>query len=876
MPTLVLLDGHSLAYRAFYALPSEMATTSGQVTNAAFGFMRMLVKLLGDRPPDRLAVAWDVGRATFRSERFPEYKAQRESAPDIFKSQLPLIDQTLQGLGISQFRMPGYEADDVIASMATQAKEAGWSVLVVTGDRDSFQLVDDEVKVIYTRRGISDTVLADSAWVEERYGIRPDQYVEYAALRGDSSDNLPGVPGVGEKTAAKLISAYGGLEAIFEHLDEQTPKLRENLAAHREQVFLNRELMELKRDLDTGAELDALVWTEWDEKAVKDLFESLEFHAMWDDLLAVHPEWRGQTGEVLEVEAAVVTDPTEVAGCFASPPVSIDVVLEGAEPAGLMVGLGASRAAYLTGSVLAAAAPFLEDPAVAKQVHDAKEAMRHLASLGIDLDGVTFDTALAAYVVNPAARGYDLASVAERFLALELESPDAETETTDQGAFDFEGVGGPDLDSAARRVTAVERLAEHLAGELDSRDERTLFDDIEMPLIPVLRRMESLGIAIDREYLEGLGEDLREELATLETAIHEAAGGVFNINSTLQLREVLYDRLNLPVLKKTSKGVPSTDASVLAKLEGEHPIVASLLRYRELEKLRGTYVDGLLPLIENDGRIHTTFNQMAAATGRLSSDHPTLQNIPVRSETGRLVRKAFVPEPGWTFVVADYSQIELRILAHLSNDSGLLHAFGEAQRDIHTATAASVFGVPLDEVTQEMRRRAKAINFGLLYGMEAFGLADRLEIGREEAKEHIEKYFATFPDVKAFMGSIVDDAKSKGYTSTLFGRRRYLPELRSDNWRVRQMGERMALNAPVQGTAADIIKMAMLAVDRALEGFSASLLLQIHDELVVEAPPGELDDVTKIVVAEMEGVADLAVTLAVDVATGATLADCKP
>ncbi len=362
MPTLVLLDGHSLAYRAFYALPSEMATTSGQVTNAAFGFMRMLVKLLGDQPPDRLAVAWDVGRATFRSDRYPDYKAQRESAPDIFKSQIPLIDQTLQGLGIRQFRMPGYEADDVIASMATQAKKAGWSVLVVTGDRDSFQLVDDDIKVIYTRRGISDTVLADAAWVEDRYGIRPDQYVEYAALRGDSSDNLPGVPGVGEKTAAKLISAYGGLEAIFEHLDEQTPKLGENLAAHRDQVLLNRELMTMEKDLDTGADLDALVWTDWDESAVKDLFESLEFHAMWDDLLAVHPEWRGKVGEVLEVEASVVTDPAELEACFADVPVSLDVVFDGTEPVGLMVGRGPTHAAYLAGSMLEAAAPFLGDP----------------------------------------------------------------------------------------------------------------------------------------------------------------------------------------------------------------------------------------------------------------------------------------------------------------------------------------------------------------------------------------------------------------------------------------------------------------------------------------------------------------------------------
>lgn len=874
MPTLALLDGHSLAYRAFYALPADLATTSGQVTNAAYGFMRMLVKLLGDQPPDRLAVAWDVGRATFRSERFPEYKAQRESAPDIFKSQLPLIDQTLQGLGIQQFRMPGYEADDVIASLARQAESDGWSVVVVTGDRDSFQLVDDQIHVVYTRRGISDTVTADSAWIEERYGIRPDQYVEYAALRGDTSDNLPGVPGVGEKTAAKLIAGYGGLDSIYEHLDEQTPRLRENLASHREQVFLNRELMTMKTDLDTGAVLDELVWTEWDEPNVKKLFESLEFHALWAELVAVHPAWQKQTGEVLDVDVTAVTDVDAVPGLFERGSATIDPVMDGSTVAGIVMAVADDQAVYLTGDALIAAKPFLEDAAIGKVVHDAKDVMRCLAPLHIRLDGVTFDTALAAYVVNPAARGYDLQDLADTYLGIEVESVDGAKDAVDQGSFDFDLVG-PDLEAAARRVAAIDRLAERLGSELVERQARTLFDEIELPLTPVLRRMEERGIAVDRQYLEGLGDDLRTELSALEAEIHGAAGEPFNINSTLQLREVLYDKLGLPVLKKTSKGVPSTDASVLSKLEDAHPIVAALLRYRELEKLRGTYVDGLLPLIEEDGRIHTTFNQMAATTGRLSSDHPNLQNIPVRSETGRLVRKAFVPEPGWTFVVADYSQIELRILAHLSRDPGLLQAFGEADRDIHTATAASVFGVALEEVTGEMRRRAKAINFGLLYGMEAFGLADRLEIGRDEAKEHIEAYFATFPDVREFMGSIVDEAKSTGYTATLFGRRRYLPELRSDNWRVRQMGERMALNAPVQGTAADVIKLAMLAVDARLEGFSANLLLQIHDELVVEAPPDELEAVTAAVVEEMEGVADLAVPLAVDVATGITLADCK-
>lgn len=866
MPTLVLIDGHSIAYRAFFALPEDLATTSGQVTNAAYGFTRMLIRLLADHHPEAIAVAWDVSRQTFRTEQYPEYKANRTAAPDTFKSQLPLIRDVLDVLGVRQIQVEGFEADDVIATVADRAKAEGWRVLAVTGDRDSFQLIDDAVNVVYTRRGITDVVMADAAWVEERYGITPAQYVEYAALRGDNSDNLPGVPGVGEKTAAKLISSYGSLEGIYEHLDEQTPKLRENLEANEDQVFLNRKLMRLVHDLDLEVEPAELARGEWDRQKARDLFTSLEFHSLWEDMLAVQPDAQSDA-EVLETEGRMATD-RDIDAIVGLPEIVCDWYDEG-------------LAVWLNGAGVLVPADLvdrlkerLEDPDVPKVFHDGKRVIRRLDGLGIDVTGVGFDTALAAYVVNPASRAYDLGELAGRYLGVELESPDSEPAEAVQGAFDFSE--GPDLDGAARRVEAISLLAERMRSELADRDELELFTEIELPLVAVLARMEAAGIAVDREYLEELGDELRVKLAELERKIHDHAGEPFNVNSTDQLRAILFDRLGLPVSKKTSTGKPSTDASVLEKLRDAHPLVADLLEYREFEKLRSTYVDGYLPLIRSDGRIHTTFNQMAAATGRLSSEEPNLQNIPVRSESGMTIRRAFVPRDGWTFVVADYSQIELRVLAHMTGDEALVSAF-RAGEDIHTATAARVFGVTPDLVSPEMRRRAKVINFGLLYGMEAFGLAQRLDISRDEAREHMDAYFSQFPNVKSFLDGVVTEARRNGYTATLFGRRRYLPELKSDNFRIRQMGERMALNAPVQGTAADIIKLAMIALDRELitRRMQTTMLLQIHDELILESPPDELDAAIDLTRQTMEHVTSLNVPLDVDINTGPNLAAVK-
>jgi len=868
VPTLALIDGNSIAYRAFYALPEDLATKSGQVTNAVFGFTRMLIRLLKDFHPDGIAVAWDVSRQTFRTETYPEYKAQREKAPDHFRSQLPLIDEVLDSLQITQLRMEGYEADDLIATLTKNAVDGGWEVLIVTGDRDAFQLVGGPVRVVYTRRGISDIVIADEAFVEERYGIRPDQYVEYAALRGDISDNLPGVPGVGEKTASRLVADHGGLDAIYTAIADQTPKLRESLAAHRDQVFLNKDLMTLVDDLDIGVEIEDLHAREWDRSVVKDLFDSLEFHSMWGDLEEALPSAAGAS-EVLEVESRLLTSPAEIASIAAASSLVTGLVTDGGEPFGLVVATGPGQSTIIPFDSAEPLLAALESGSASVVGHDLKELVRALLDLDHDVARLEMDTALAAYIINPSQRDYDLESLADRWLDIELASPDHDAAA---GTLPFDT--GPDLEREGRRIEAVRRLAEKMRAELVERDELELFDEFELPLVPVLARMEHVGIGVDRSYLEGMGNDLRKRLDVLDARVQELAGEPFNVNSTDQLRSILFDKLGLPVIKKTSTGKPSTDASVLKKME--HPLVDALLEYRELEKLRSTYVDGYLPLVEADGRIHTRFNQMAATTGRLSSDRPNLQNIPVRSESGRTVRRAFVAGEGSEFLVADYSQIELRVLAHMSGDPFLLEAF-RVGSDIHTATAARVWGLTEDQVTREQRNTAKMINFGLLYGMEAFGLADRLGISREEARAHIDAYFAQFVQVKEFMSSVVTLARNQGYTTTLFGRRRYLPELKSDNFRIRQMGERMALNAPVQGTSADIIKKAMIELDRGLRegGYESCLILQIHDELILECPDDEMSSAEKLVVETMEGVVALDVPLVVDVGSGSDLASVK-
>ncbi len=894
MGTLLLIDGNSLTYRAFFALPTDMATASGQVTNAVFGFTSMLINLLRDHTPDGVAVFFDRPEPTFRHEALPTYKANREAAPDILRQQMGLVRQVVEALDIPVLELAGYEADDLIATVATRARDAGEQVIVVTGDRDSYQLVEDPlIKVLYNRRGVSDYAFYDEKGIEERTGVPPRLYVQYAALRGDPSDNLPGVPGVGEKTAAKLVVTYGGLDGIFENLAKQTPKLRENLATAEAHVRQNAELMRLIRDVPLEVDLASLRMGTVDLDEVRRLFEFLEFRTLFDRLAealgvvgaagALQAEREVLEAEVTRAETAAEAA-TLVAGLAAgSGLLAVAGGFERAGQRGGLVGL-AFVVDDAMGEVAWVPAPLLDAPDVAAALasltgaggrplvlHGAKPVLRALLERDIDARTLALDTQIAAYLLDPAESRYLLGELLARYANLDL--PDAEPASS--GQLDFGGTADDGARGAAREALATSRLAAPVLAALDAQGLRALNDDIEVPLVRVLARMEHVGIAVDRGELERMNRELGEEATALTKEIWADAGREFNVNSTLQLRTILYDELGLAPQKKTKTGY-STDAATLEKLAGQHPIVDHLLRYREVEKLRSTYGDGLLAEVRDDGRIHATFNQTVARTGRLSSEEPNLHNIPVRSELGRSFRKAFVAGPGCELLVADYNQIELRCIAHLAKDPGLIEAF-ESGRDIHTATASRVFSVAPEDVNLEQRSKAKMVSYGLAYGMEAYGLGQRLNIPTEEAAHILDAYFVAFPAVKAYMERTVEEARQRGYTETLFGRRRQIPELSSSNFRIRQAGERQAMNAGIQGLAADIFKVALVRLEAALDErrLASRIILQVHDEVILEVPPEE-HELTASMVPDIMGAAfALDVPLAVNLSFGRTWADAK-
>ena len=903
MATLMLLDGSSLAYRAFFALPTDMATASGQVTNAVFGFTSMLVNLVKDHKPDGVAVAMDRPEPTFRHAMVADYKAGRQETPDILRQQMGLVRQLVETLAIPIVECAGYEADDVIATLATQARDRGDDVIVVTGDRDAYQLVEDpHVKVLYNRRGVSDYAFYDEAGIKERTGVTPADYPQYAALRGDPSDNLPGVPGVGEKTAAKLINTYGGLDGIFAHLDELTPKLRENLAKGEAQVRSNAEAIPLVRDVPCEFDDLALPLGGWDTDAVRQLFTFLEFRTLWDRLVdavgiggelvaaPAEPVTKALSVDVRRVstaaEAAEVVDALRVAGRA----VALSATWVGRAGRSPLSGLalcevGTDDAVWLPGelltdgSVIGALARLVAQPGsgtgadagVPIAAHAAKTLMRSLEPLGVDVRTLALDTAIAAYLLDPARDAYPLGEIAARYAGIELRAPDAPP----AGELDLLGTASLEGEDAARAAVAVSRLVGPLSEALAARSLSALYDDIERPLVRVLAKMEAVGIRIDVAYLRGLVAELTDEVLLLEKSIQELAGHPFTVNSTPQLRTVLFDELGLQPSKRTKTGF-STDAASLEKIRDQHEIVEKLLRYREVEKLRSTYGESLLAEVADDGRIHATFHQTVARTGRLSSEEPNLHNIPVRSEDGRRFRRAFLPDDGWRLLVADYNQVELRVIAHLAEDPGLVEAFRSGQ-DIHTTTAARIFGVEPGEVTHAHRSKAKMVSYGLAYGMESYGLAQRLAIPQAEAAEILAAYFTAFPSVDAYMDRVVAEARDKGYTETLFGRRRLIPELSSSNFRVRQAGERQAMNAPIQGLAADIFKVALVRLDAALESerLESRLVLQVHDEVILEVPPHEEERAAAIVVDAMRGAADLRVPLEVNLSWGATWAEAK-
>jgi DNA polymerase-1 len=866
---LFLLDGHSLSYRAYFALPPSLATTTGQVTNAVYGFTSMLIKLLAEERPDLIAVAFDVGKPTHRIEKYAEYKAGRPETPDEFRQQLGLIVEVLETLRIPVIGIEGHEADDAIATLAVRAREQGIEAVVVTADRDFFQLVRPGISVMFNVKGISDIRRYDVDAVTERFGLPPEKYLDYVALKGDASDNIPGVPGVGEKTASKLVQDFGSVEELLRRTGELKGKLRDSIEAAGEQLVLNKELAELRLDVDLDVSPEDCVMREWDIDAVRRLFTSLEFRTLFERLEEVGRATKPAV-EVAELDLREVS-PTELTELLVSDsPKAVRIGTDTGRITAVAVSVGGGQAAYAAVKDPADVAKGLESEAP-KWTHDAKDTETAALSSGGGLGGIAFDTMLAAYVLDPGQASYELRALGETYLGSDV-----------LGSVEEEAEGqlfGDGSRPLAAEAAAIALLAPVVAERVDKAGLRQLLDEVELPLSSVLARMQAAGVALDVEYLDEMAEGVRDKMATLKAEIYRHAGRDFNLNSPPQLRTILYDELHLSPGKRTSKGQLSTDASVLEKLRDAHPIVDALLSWRELDKLNSTYLEALPKQVDpRDGRVHTTFNQTGAATGRLSSSNPNLQNIPVRGELGRQIRRAFIPaSKDQLLLVADYSQIELRILAHLAGDEGLKAAFASGT-DIHTATSARVFGLPEDQVDPATRSRAKAINYGLAYGMNAWGLASRLEITPEEAQEFIDAYFESFPRIRDYLDRQVARAAAEGFTETLLGRRRYIPELQAANPRVRDMGRRMALNAPIQGSAADVFKLGMLRVDEALRSstLECRMLLTVHDELVFEVRAARVEEAAALVKREMESAYELEVPLRSDVGWGDNWAEAVP
>jgi DNA polymerase-1 len=898
---LLLLDGMSLAFRAYYALPDTLATKSGVVTNAAHGFTSMLQYLIREQKPSAVAVAFDAPGDTFRDEMLEDYKAGRAATPWLLPAQFDIIREIMDALAIPVIEAPGFEADDVIATLATQAAERGCEVVIVTGDRDSYQLVQDPyIRVLYNKRGVSDYTLYDEAGIYERTGVTPDKYVLLAALRGDPSDNLPGIPGVGEKTAAKLINKYGDLDGVFSHVAEQTPKLRQNLEENEHLARSNARLIPLVRDVPLDVDVGQLELGGWDPARAEATFEEYEMKTVWQRLVELLDA--GALGEPLagtvprsRVEAATAGDeepapaPLEVrdvalpttaaeaakqlgelgqsqlavAGRWNGMPGRSDLVAllllatEG-EEAGLGVLVTAEQLA--TASVAKKLTTLLAQPVLG---HNVKELMRSLLPFGIDITGLEMDTGVAAYLLDASTGEYQLQQLREQTGQLSLEIVEAGETAADLAK------------DAAGEAADVFAMAHSFRTRLTADAMVELHDDIERPLVRVLAKMEVAGIAVDRSELQSIADELKESAATLQDEVQKIAGREFNVNSTPQLRTVLFDELGLTPGKKTKTGY-STDAQTLEKMRDDHPIIETLLNYREVEKLRSTYGESLLAEVQDDGRIHASFGQTVARTGRISSDRPNLHNIPVRSDLGKQFRKAFVPGEGSTFLVADYDQVELRCIAHLSQDPGLIDAMTSGA-DVHRTVAAAVYGIPVDEVTHTQREFCKMVSYGLAYGMEAYGLSQRLGVAVEEAAAIMESYFGAFPLVKQYMDNTVAEAKIRGYTRTMFGRIRPLPDLHAANYRVRQAAERQAMNAGIQGLAADIFKLALVRLDRDIEEakLESRLVLQVHDEVIVEVARGEEEDVIRRTESALTGAADLNVPLTVSMATGSSWAGAK-
>ncbi|TQK27742.1 DNA polymerase I [Arthrobacter sp. SLBN-53] len=881
-PTLMLLDGNSLAFRAFYALPAEnFKTQGGLTTNAVYGFTAMLINLLRDEQPSHIAAAFDVSRQTFRKEKYPEYKEGRSATPDEFRGQIDITKEVLGALGITVLAEPGFEADDIIATLATQAQDGGYRVLVVTGDRDSLQLVSDDVTILYPVKGVSELTRFTPEAVAAKYGLTPAQYPDFAALRGDPSDNLPGIPGVGEKTATKWIVEHGSLQGLVDNVDKVKGKVGDALRANLSSVVLNRELTELVKNVPLPHTPDTLRMLPWDRDQIHRLFDDLEFRVLRDRLFDTLASADPEVDQGFDVRGGALA-PGELAAWLAEHSLGnrFGVAVVGthlafdSDATALAIVANDGDGRYIDTATIhpddeAALAAWLADPGPPKALHEAKLAMHDLEGRGWKLAGVTSDTALAAYLVRPGQRSFALDDLSLRYLKRELRAENPEQQQLSL-LDDNEGVDEQAVQALLLRASAVMDLADALDEELARIDSSSLLERMELPVQRVLAELESTGIAVDVEFLRGLQNEFGDYIRDAAEAAYAVIGKQINLGSPKQLQVVLFDELEMPKTKKTKTGY-TTDADALQGLFDKtgHPFLQHLLAHRDATRLKVT-VDGLLASTAADGRIHTTFNQTIAATGRLSSTEPNLQNIPIRTEAGRRIRDGFVVGEGYAeLMTADYSQIEMRIMAHLSRDEGLIEAFNTGE-DLHSFVASRAFDVPIDEVTPELRRRVKAMSYGLAYGLSAYGLSAQLKISTEEAKEQMDRYFDRFGGIRDYLRDVVDQARKDGYTSTVLGRRRYLPELDSSNRNVREAAERAALNAPIQGSAADIIKVAMINVDQAIKsaGLASRMLLQVHDELLFEVSEGERGELEKLVREHMGNAYPLDVPLEVSVGFG--------
>ena len=886
MKRLLLLDGHSLAYRAFFALPAEnFSTSTGQHTNAVYGFTSMLINVLRDEEPTHLGVAFDVSRQTFRTQEYAEYKAGRATTPNEFKGQVSLVKEVLDAMGVVHLELDGYEADDILATLTTQAVAEGFDeVLICSGDRDALQLVRDNVTVLYPVKGVSELSRMTPEAVEAKYGVGPERYSDLAALVGEKSDNLPGVPGVGPKTAAKWITQYGDLTGLVASVDQIKGKAGQSLRDHLDQVLQNRHLNQLLTDVPLTYSVNDLVRGDWNRDEIHRVFDGLEFKVLRDRLFATLGTAEPEAEGGVDIDGAAVNGKELRAWLDeAKGRVGVHVVGTWARGAGdalgLALGTSDSKAAYvdlvdIDDAAENALRTWLSDASKPKAMHDAKGPMHALRARGYALEGLTSDTAIAAYLVRPDQRSYAFDDLLLRYCHIELGASSA---PAGQGMLDL-GEGSSEQDEAMERAVGAAKLADALDAQVADAGGTELMANLELPIQRVLAQMEEAGIAVDADELSALESDYDAQVVAAQHDAWDAIGGEqVNLGSPKQLQVVLFETLNMPKTKRTKTGY-TTDAEALADLyeKEPHPFLEALLRHRDATKLRST-VQGLIKSIADDGRIHTTYQQTIAATGRLSSTDPNLQNIPIRTDSGRRIRNVFVVGDGYeSLMSADYSQIEMRIMAHLSGDEGLIEAFRSGE-DLHSFVGSRVFGVTPDEVTPAMRSKVKAMSYGLAYGLSAFGLSKQLRIPTSEAQLLMDGYFQRFGGVRDYLRHVVDEARAVGYTETMMGRRRYLPDLASDNRQRRDMAERMALNAPIQGSAADIMKQAMLNVVDALReaDLKSRVLLQVHDELIVEVATGEREAVEALVREQMGSAAKLDVPLEVHVGVGRSWQDAE-